>query len=305
MKLKPLLKWAGGKTVLLDKLFNKFPKEILTYKEPFLGGGSVLFELLNRLENNKIKIHNKIQVNDYNSTLINFYKSIKNLPKEFIESIEEISGYYNSAEMLVYPKRYNFDKDITNDMNISDIIEKGKQFVYYYYRRVFNTTEDEFLKSVLLLFLNKTSFRGLYREGPNGFNVPFGNYKTPGIYDKKQIMYTSKLLNKYKVEFYNRDFVRFCKYMRIGCFMYLDPPYYPVENTSFVNYNKDGFKDGNERLYELCVRLKNKISFVQSNSDSDWVKDKYKGFNIEEVECPRRINSKNSGSKTIELLISN
>jgi DNA adenine methylase len=155
--------------------------------------------------------------------------------------------------VIEYPKRFKYQIDLHEE--IKKVQLKGKSHVYYYYRTLYNNTEDELTKASLLLFLNKTCFRGLYREGKNGFNVPFGNYKNPKIFCETQLMSLSELFKKYNIEFHCKDFKSICKNIHAGDFVYFDPPYYPLKKDSFVSYKKDGFHNQHEELVNICHSL--------------------------------------------------
>jgi DNA adenine methylase len=304
--LLPILKWVGGKRDIISNIFDKFPKEIDNYYELFIGGGSVFLELISRCEKNEIKV-NKFILNDINETLITMYNNIKNNDELeiLIKELKTLNENYNKATHIEYPKRHKYQIDLNE--NIENVIKKGKSFLYYYYRQLYNSiSNNTILKSALLIFLNKTCFRGLYREGPNGFNVPFGNYENPSIYDEHYLKHLNHIFKKYDITFSNinfRDFKSFNK----NDFVYLDPPYYPVNDKSFVEYNESGFgKKENEELYELC-KLLNKVSikFIHSNSSASFILEKYKEFKIENINVKRRINSKNPESSVLEVLIFN
>lgn len=288
--VKPFLKWVGGKSKLLDIIIEEFPEEIDVYYEPFLGGGSILFRLLE--ENKEVK---KIKVNDINKPLIELYKIIKESPEEFMEEMDKIIEEYNNLEDVKYPKRHKF-KSTTKE----DAKKGGKVSMYYYYRDEYNKTKDNMYKSVLFLFLNKTCFRGLYRESKNGYNVPFGNYKNPSFYDKENILDCSSLLNKCGVEFYSEDYTTFLKDVNDKDFVYLDPPYYPLNKKSFTKYQRGDFQ-GHEELVGVCKGIKR---FVHSNSKCEFNLEKYKEFKIKEQKTVHSINSKRPGKGVKEIMIS-
>jgi DNA adenine methylase len=159
--------------------------------------------------------------------------------------------------------------------------------------------------AALLLFLNKTCFRGIYREGPNGFNVPYGHYKKPSIVDEHQLMEMSDLI-KY-VEFRCCSFDECLTNVEKGDFVYLDPPYVPETATSFVGYTKDGFKlENHKTLFEICKSLSNKkVILVMSNADVQLVRDSFVEdvYDITTLSCKRTINSKKPQSTTNEVLV--
>ena len=155
----------------------------------------------------------------------------------------------------------------------------------------------------MFIFLNKTCFRGLYRTGPNGFNVPFGHYTNPSIIDPEHLHQVSKLIAN--VNFINGDFSESAKAVQSGDFVYMDPPYAPENETSFVAYTDAGFNlDAHLKLFKLSNEFKKTGKlFIMSNADVNLVRDNFNGFTIESIECKRAINSKNPGAKTQEVII--
>lgn len=292
---KPFIKWVGGKTQIISQVISLFPNQINNYYEPFLGGGSVLLSLLNNIQNGTITLTGKIYASDINLNLVTLYKNIQSKPDIFIEEVK----------LLI--KEYEACSGETINRNASNLEEatSSKESYYFWIRKQFNELSDEERTSIkasaMLLFMNKTGFRGLYREGPNGYNVPFGNYKNPNILDEKHILEISKLIQPviFTVESFEKSFLN----ILVGDFIYLDPPYVQHNTTSFVSYNVDGF-DKHTILFKQCQELKNKnIKFVMSNSDVSFVKESFKNCNIQPILCKRRINSKNPNAVIHELLI--
>ena len=173
-KIKPYLKWVGGKTQILEKVLNKFPKKIENYHEIFLGGGSVLFGLLNKINNNVITLNGKIYAYDINKALIYTYKNIQNNHIELFENIQKIIKEYDSCKFI----------EINRKAKTIDEAKTSKESYYYWLRTQYNNLEDKtsIQASTLFIILNKLCFRGVYREGPNGFNVPYGHYKILRIF---------------------------------------------------------------------------------------------------------------------------
>jgi len=295
--MKPFLKWVGGKTQILDEVLEEFPKEINNYYEPFLGGGSVL---LGVLSSKKIKIQGTIYASDVNEKTIALFKNIqKNLP-EFLLELKKLVEKYNSIELMNEKKE---KRKVNNKPTLEESTETKENY-YYFIRRLYNSLEDktQVQASAMLLFLNKTCFRGVYREGPNGFNVPFGHNKNVGIYDEDHLKEVSKLIEK--VEFSCCSFEKALESMKEKDFVYLDPPYAPENSTSFVGYVEDGFSlDKHNQLFKL---VKEKTYFVMSNSDVKLVKDSFPSptYKTKIISARRAINSKNPESKTNEVLIS-
>lgn len=302
--ISPILKWVGGKTQIIKEVTDKFPNEINNYYEPFVGGGSVFLELLKLIENDKMKVNGKIYINDLNNDLINLYSIIKKDTSILFENIDDIINNYGKAKIVEYEQRHEYNIKLEEPIDV--YIKKSKSYVYYYYRKLYNTTNDLNLKTAIFLFLNKTCYRGLFREGPNGFNVPFGNYNNPTIYNKDKILELNKLFNKYDVQFTNLDFEKFSKNIKKNDFVYFDPPYYPLKKTSFTSYKDDSFHDKHDVLVNLCNNLNDdEIKFVHSNSYCKFNLDKYKNYNIEKISCKRRINSKKPEDKDFEVIIHN
>jgi len=293
---KPFIKWVGGKTQIIDKIIDKIDSNINNYHEIFLGGGSVLFSVLSLYKHGKIKIKGKIYAYDINRSLINVYNHVKN-------DRDVLFGY-----LCNYFNEYNQITDNNITRNASTLIEAktSRESYYYWIRRIFNTIDrDSIEASALFIFLNKTCFRGIFREGPNGFNVPYGNYKNITIIPKDELDSISSLISD--VEFINMDYIDSIKNIKDGDFVYLDPPYVPVNKNSFVGYTKDGFNLNNHKtLFDEIVKFNNRnIKFVMSNTKVELVIDYFKNYKCEDIEARRAINSKNPESKTMEVIISN
>lgn len=294
---KPFLKWVGGKTQLLDKIICKIPKTMNNYHEVFLGGGSVLLALLSLQKQNKITIQNKIYAYDINSTLINVYQHIQNHKDELFVHISKYITEYDSITGNVINRK---------PLTIEDAYT-SKESYYYWVRSIFNKMDKNTVEcSAIFMFLNKTCFRGMYREGPNGFNVPYGHYKkTPTIITKKDLDDVSDLIKP--VEFIHSDFSDSIKNINEGDYVYLDPPYAPENDKSFVSYTRDGFSlDTHNKLFSEITKLHDKnITFTMSNAKVDLVMDYFKDYEYDEIVARRAINSKKPGSTTMEVLIYN
>ena len=228
------------------------------------------------------------------------YILIRDNPSKLYEETINIVNIYNNIEV---------DKVSTREsINYEDSL-KSKECFYYWMRKQFNlllNDKDNILKSVaLFIFLNKTCFRGLYRVGKNGFNVPFGFYKNPEIINKEHIMKISKLIKN--VSFEVKDFkLSLNQKFLSNDFIYLEPPYFPENPKSFVSYTEDGFNlDEHSHLFNILNNLS--TNFLLSNSDVDFVKENFDSdlFVYEEIIAKRSINSKNPDSKTKELFIKN
>ena len=294
---KPFIKWIGGKTQIIDKLMTYVPSEINNYHEIFLGGGSVLLSILSLKTQNKIIIKGKIYAYDLNKTLINVYINVQKNPKNLYKNIE------------IYKQKYHSLKgDIINRKPLNkEEGETSKESYYYWLRQKFNKLEDKSSidSSALFIFINKICFRGMYREGPSGFNVPYGHYKTtPNIADEQDLLNISNLIKD--VVFIHTSFEKSIEKTTPGDFVYLDPPYVPENLNSFVGYTKKGFNlDLHKTLFKQVKNLDNKINFVLSNSNVDFVRNSFKNFNCDEITTRRSINSKKPQSTTGEVIIYN
>lgn len=298
--IKPFIKWVGGKTQIIDNIFNKFPLKINSYYELFVGGGSVFIELLKRLEEKKIILTKNITINDKNQDLINLYKIIKTNPNLLINQLEYFKEYFMEAEEINYELRHK--PNLTN--NIDEMKKKGRLYLFYYYRDLYNKTNDEIIKSSLFIILNKTCYRGLYREGPNGFNVPYGHNKNPTIYIKEHLLFLSKMFNKYNVNFISKSFEEIENNFESKDVIYIDPPYYPLEKTSFIAYKKGGF-DNHAELNTYIKNINKNAFFIHSNSYCDYNIKNYCDYKQEKILCKRLINSKNPKDKDYEIIIYN
>ena len=216
------------------------------YHELFLGGGSVLLAVLSLQKENKIVIRNKIYAYDINDRLINVYKHIqKNKDELFYYVTKYISEYDSIKGDIVIKKPLTIEESITS-----------KKSYYYWVRNKFNHIEKISIEcSAIFMFLNKTCFRGMYRESRNGFNVPYGHYKkTPTIITKLNLDNISNLIKD--VEFIHSDFSKSIKKIKKGDYVYLDPPYAPENETSFVGYTTNGFDlDTHKKLFNEVIKL--------------------------------------------------
>ena len=292
---KPFLKWVGGKTQIIDTLIQKIPPEIDNYHEIFLGGGSVLLAVLSLVKQGVIKIKGKVIASDINYRLIQVYKHIQSNKDELYKHID------------LYIKEYDTIKMVSVNRKPTSIEEAktSKESYYYWIRDKYNKMDHNLVEcSALFMFLNKTCFRGLYREGPNGYNVPYGHYKkTPTIISQEHLNSISNLIKD--VEFVASSFSDSIKKIKKGDFVYLDPPYAPENDTSFVGYVRDGFSiEMHNTLFNSIKNIKN-IKFVMSNANVDLVIDHFQEYNREEVIARRAINSKNPESTTTEVIIYN
>jgi len=269
-RIRPFVKWAGGKAQLLRELDKMIP-QFNRYFEPFLSGGAIFFYLI---QNRRFIAY----LSDTNKELITTYKVVKDYVGNLIEFLDKHQEEY-----------------------------KKNPFQYFYRLRAAQPSND-IEKAARFIALNKTCFNGLYRVNKKGeFNVPIGDYKDPLICDKTNLEKINKALSKATV--FAADYSNVTGNAKQGDFVYLDPPYDPVSSTSnFTGYTSNGFGSKNqEQLADVFETLVSKGCLVLlSNSDTPFIRDLYSDFRIKEVGSQRAINckgSKRAGHK--ELLISN
>jgi len=296
---KPILKWVGGKTQIIDKLITNFPVEINNYREAFLGGGSVLLTLLSYVKNGIIKIQGNIYAYDLNEPLIYIYKNIQTRHNELYDILQTIITEFNECG----------NGEINRTPRNIEEAKITKENYYYWIRSEYNSLTDKksILGSAMFIFLNKTCFRGLFRVGPKGFNVPYGHYKNPEIINKEHLEEIHHLIQN--VVFECCDFNKSLTIVEDNDFVYIDPPYAPETDTSFVGYTENGFNlENHNNLFKLIHILTNTNKKIMlSNADVSLVRenftnDKYKTLSI---LCKRSINSKNPDAKAKEVIIKN
>jgi DNA adenine methylase len=266
---RPFLKWAGGKTQLLPHLMCRVPEGFNRYIEPFLGGGALYFALQPKTA----------YLSDCNNELINCVEVVRS---HLDELIAELRAYRYEEEMYYHVR----DLDRSENFAALSPIQRAARFVY----------------------LNKTCFNGLYRVNSKGqFNVPFGKYTDPKILDESNLRACSKALQSAIIT--RSNFEEVVEVAQQGDFVYFDPPYAPISETSdFTAYASGGFDEGAQELLLLvCLKLHQKgVKWMVSNSNAPIIQELYRGFKIEPVEAARAINSK--GSKrgpVVELIIRN
>lgn len=254
--LQPFLKWAGGKRQLLPTIRQYIPQKYNTYYEPFIGAGAVLFDIQPSIG----------VINDSNTELINCYEVIRDSIEELILDLRQ---HKNEKEY------YYAIRDLDRDPNFKNLnpVQRASRIIY----------------------LNKTCFNGLFRVNSAGqFNVPFGNYNNPKIVDEIVLKAAHNYLATKNIEIMNVDFEQSVKNAKKGDFVYFDPPYDPVSDTSsFTGYDLNGFsKSEQERLRDVYKKLSDKGCFVLlSNSATDFILDLYKDFQVVKVAASRNINS--------------
>ena len=292
--VKPFVKWAGGKSSLIPQITKYFPFELKNgqiekYVEPFVGGGAVLIDILQKYD---VK---HAYAFDINKDLINCYNVIKYKVEDLIQKLDK-----KEKEFLALDK-------------------EERQKYFYNIRTEYNSyllySEIDVKRASEFIFLNRTCFNGLYRVNKNGkFNVPCGKYKNPTICDSNNLRNLSKLLKN--VVFAYGDYKESEKLVDENTFVYFDPPYRPLSVTSgFTSYTKEDFNDENQKElaeYYNKLNLKNaKLMLSNSNpkntnENDNFFEKIYKGFNINEVSAKRMINANAKGRGEIsELLITN
>ena len=288
---KPFVKWAGGKTQLISELELSLPDNFshnneVTYVEPFIGGGAMLFWILQQYQNIKHAV-----INDINPDLIATYQIVKECPINLINELHILENEYLS-------------------------LDSDERKTYYLEKRaLFNQkNKDMILNSALFIFLNRTCFNGLYRVNSKGvFNVPHGKYSNPKICDEKTILADSNILQK--VTILCGDFSNTLRYANANTLFYFDPPYKPLsETSSFNSYAKESFDDAEQiRLRNFCQQVSGHGStFILSNSDvkgkngDTFFDDLYEQFKIKRVFATRMVNANpDKRGKLTELLIHN
>ena len=294
IEAKPFLKWAGGKGQLLSQLSEHLPerisKEPFTYIEPFVGGGAMLFYMLQHFGNIK-----KAVINDVNEDLILTYRTIKDDVEALIANLDRLEKDY---------------------LSITD--QNGRSQIFYDVRERYNQRiGDSVERASQLVFLNKTCFNGLYRVNRRGqFNVPFGKYANPTICNAKLLRADSQILQSAQVEICQGDYVQTMQHLDGLTFVYLDPPYRPLDATSsFTAYAKGDFNDDDQRaLAGFCHQLNDAGCYwMESNADCSaknpedtFFEELYKDYRIERVYASRFINANpEKRGKLTELLIKN
>ncbi len=268
--MKPFVKWAGGKSQLLDRLFAKMPADYGRYYEPFVGGGAFLLAFMPK----------KATINDCNEKLVNVYVQLKS-------HLEELIAILASLDNEVCTKEH-----------------------YYQIRDKYNAkTELDTESAGLFIWLNKHCFNGLYRVNSKGlFNVPWNNKVKGNSFEEDNLRLIGQYLRRNDVTISCVDFEKVCSRVRPNDFVYFDSPYLPVSETAyFTDYTADGFKMADhERLARLFKKLSDKGAKVMlSNNDVPKVYELYDGFNIESFDVKRMINSNANKRTGKEVIVTN
>ena len=265
----PIVKWVGGKRQLMFELLKNMPKSHNRYFEPFIGGGALFFELQPK----------NAYISDKNEELINLYSIVRD---NVYELIADLSKHEVSKEYFLEIRNLDRTDEYKNLLNV----QRASRFIY----------------------LNRTCFNGLYRVNSQGqFNVPFGNYKNPRIVDENNLLNCSELLKNTEIKC--ADFSEILTKVKRGDFVYFDPPYVPLnETSSFTSYTKDGFDmDMQFKLREVCDELDSMgVMFMLSNSDTKFVNELYSNYEIKKVSASRAVNANSEGrGKITEVLVRN
>lgn len=293
-KVKPFLKWAGGKGQLLAEIEKYYPFEkgtITKYAEPFVGGGAVLFDILSKYD------LEEVYISDINAELINTYRIIRDNIDELVAMLMVMQSEFVTMDTEHRKIYYMAKRERFNDLKVN-----GNETV-------------NIEKAALMIFLNKTCFNGLFRVNKKGlFNVPMGSYKNPMICDEDNLRAVSEKLQRVKIVC--GDYRESADFIDENTFVYFDPPYRPITDTaSFTAYTENLFND--EEQIELAKFVddmhRKGAKVVISNSDpknsdteDDFFDNIYSSHRIKRVEATRMINCNSEARRKIkELLISN
>ena len=298
---KPILKWVGGKTQIIDTILAGFPREMNNYREVFLGGGSVLLATLAHIASGNIKIHGAVYAYDINEPLVYVYKNIQSRCVELYEELQNFILEFQSCGA----------GQVNRSPATIDEAKLTPENYYYWMRARYNAMSAEDKKtplgSALFIFLNKTCFRGVFRVGPKGFNVPYGHYKNPEIVNLSHLTAVHGIIQG--VIFTCCGFDTSLAEVEQDDFTYLDPPYVPMKADSFVGYTAGGFSLAmhNNLFAEVATMTAHGKKIMMSNADVALVREAFIGDNykITSIMCKRSINSKNPEQKVSEILLTN
>lgn len=270
--VNPVLKWAGGKRKIADKLIKLFPEKFGTYFEPFLGGAAMFLAI-----NPSTSV-----VADVNKDLINFYSTLVSGPQDLWEALESLKVEYDSLSPSAQ-KDFFYDTRAQFNENVAD-------------RRIEEWEKNLFQRAVIFYTLNKLGFNGLYRENSKGeFNVPFGGKKSFPTINRHNLLAVAARLKSSTLM--TGDFETAVETSEEGDFVYFDPPYIPLTpSASFTSYSKGGFGlNEQERLAETMRILTTRgVKVMMSNSDTEITRLVFSDFDLVTIEAPRVISSKSS-----------
>lgn len=265
--INPIIKWAGGKRLIIDELRNRVPQDYGTYFEPFVGAGALFFDIMPVLGH----------INDFNPSLINLYTKIRDFPEELKLRLDRLQSEYNDCPDK--SEYYYLIRDYYNSILGSNSVEEASLFI----------------------FLNRTNYNGLYRVNSSGkYNVPFGKRYKVNLMSSRINEISNLLQNKIIT---NLDFEEACENVEPGDFVYFDPPYY----KTFDNYKINGFTEEDQRrLFRLFERLCNMgVHCMVSNSNAEFIYNLYRDYNICEIPVKRLINRNADRRNSTEIIITN
>lgn len=263
IKVLPFVKWLGGKTLIADSIIKHMPKDFNNYYEPFVGGCGFIFRLINK---NIIQPSSKVILSDNNAELINLYEVVRDQLEDLI-TLLDIHQANNTAEYFYQIRE--LDRHPTTYDKLSKV-EKAARFLY----------------------LNKVCYNGLMRYNSKGqYNTPYGSYKQPVIYIKEVLENAREIFKQVTIR--HEDYKQALSSVSKNDFVYLDPPYHPISKSSnFTKYSKDGFTEQDQRdLHNIFVKLKQQqVNVIESNSNTDFIKQLYQDYTIQKINAPRLIN---------------
>lgn len=258
--IKPFVKWAGGKRQLIKKIDLELPKKFKNYHEPFVGGGAVFFHMLK-----KGLLNGEIYLNDLNEKLIKTYEVIYKNPTKVMDKLDE---YFEKSNEEFYKQER---------LKVSEY-KKGWEVASWF------------------IYTNKAGYNGLYRvNSSGGFNVPYGKDDDRKLYDRDSIIDTHKAMKKKNIILTNGSFEEAFKNIKRNDFVFIDPPYdyEPVIKNGFTRYTNPDFKREMQiKLFEEIKKIDEKGAyFLKTNHNTEFIKDLYKEFSIEEIDATRLVNS--------------
>lgn len=279
---RPFLKWLGGKSRVKELVASSFPDSFDGFHDVFLGGGAVLIHMLHLATEGTIRAPQRVRACDLNTALVGAFRNVRDHPHELLAACEELQSRYNDA-----PEQ--------RDM-------------YMVARETYNSMEDRTSvdASAHFVFLNKTGFRGMYRENKGGnFNVPFGNYRRVTLLDRTHVLRLAELFRP--VVFDCKSYDDSLHAVQSNDAVYLDPPYVPIKNGSFTNYHANGFsKHDHDTLFDLVDALRDRgAHVVLSNAATPEVFERFiaNRYYVRRIESSRTIHATNPRSTATEVLV--